>query len=406
MAVGLEAPGSLEPVAGVRIGTAALGARREPRDDLALFALGPGSEAAAVFTRNAFCAAPVVVARRHLAAAAPRALVINAGNANAATGARGIADAELCCRLAAAAAGCAPEEVLPFSTGVIGEPLEVERFRGALPAAGAALAPDGWLAAARAIMTTDTVPKGRSRRFTAGGRECVLTGIAKGSGMIRPDLATMLAFLATDAAVPRAVLAEALAEAVEASFNRVTVDGDTSTNDACLLVATGASGAAPIEGRDHPDYPAFAAALDEVCRWLAQALARDGEGASKFVTVAVGGGASDEECLRVAYAIAHSPLVKTALGAGDANWGRILAAVGRAGVAGLAGERVGLTLNGVRVVAGGVRAAGYSEALGAQALAGPEVTVEVDLGRGSRSATVWTCDLTHEYVTINAEYRT
>ncbi len=405
MPVGLTAPVSLAPVAGVRVATAALGGRSRPRDDLTLFEIAPGARCAATFTRNAFRAAPVTVAREHLARAVPRYLLVNAGNANAGTGDRGIADAKRCCALVAEAMGVPVESVLPFSTGVIGEPLPVERFERAVPVAAARLREDGWLDAASAIATTDIVPKGASRSVALGARTAVVTGIAKGSGMIRPDMATMLAFIATDAAVAPDALGSMTREAVEASFNRITVDGDTSTNDACVLVATGALGNPPV-GEGSPEYPALAEAVGGVARALAHAIVRDGEGATKFVTVEVEEGADGDECLAVARTVAHSPLVKTALYASDANWGRILAAVGRAGLADLDLSRIRIWLNGVCIVSGGARDAAYTEEAGAGAVAHDEIAVRIALGRGEASDRVWTCDLSHQYVTINAEYRT
>ena len=390
---------------GVRVATAALGGRSRPRDDLTLFEIAPGARCAATFTRNAFCAAPVTVAREHLALEAPRYLLVNAGNANAGTGARGIADAKRCCALVSEATGAPAASVLPFSTGVIGEPLPVERFERAIPAAAERLGEDGWLDAASAIATTDIVPKGASRTVDLGGRTATVTGIAKGSGMIRPDMATMLAFIATDAAVAPDALRSMVREAVEASFNRITVDGDTSTNDACVLVATGALGNAPA-GEASPEYPALAAAVGEVALELAHAIVRDGEGATKFVTVEVEEGAGGDECLAVAYTVAHSPLVKTALYASDANWGRILAAVGRAGLANLDLSRIRIWLNGVCIVSGGERDAAYTEEAGTEAVSREEIVIRIALGRGEARDRVWTCDFSHEYVTINAEYRT
>ena len=405
MPVGLKAPESLAPVAGVRVATTALGGRREPRDDLTLFELGAGASCAATFTRNAFCAAPVTVAREHLAREAPRYLLINAGNANAGTGARGIEDARRCCAMVAEATGVPAESVLPFSTGVIGEPLSMERFERAIPVAAGRLDEHGWVDAAAAIATTDIVPKGASRSVDLGSRTAAVTGIAKGSGMIRPDMATMLAFIATDAAVAPEALRSMARDAVEASFNRITVDGDTSTNDACVLVATGALGNAPV-GEGSPDYPALAEAVGDVARELAHAIVRDGEGATKFVTVEVEEGADGDECLAVAFTVAHSPLVKTALYASDANWGRILAAVGRAGLADLDVSRIRIWLNGVCIVSGGGRDAAYTEEAGAEAVSRDEIVIRIALGRGQAKDRVWTCDFSHQYVTINAEYRT
>ena len=405
MPVGLDAPVSLAAVAGVRIATAELGGRSKPRDDLTLFELAAGASCAVTFTRNAFCAAPVTVAREHLARATPRYLLVNAGNANAGTGARGIGDAKRCCAIVAEAKGVPVESVLPFSTGVIGEPLPVERFENAVPIVAGRLNEDGWLDAAAAIATTDIVPKGASRSIDLGGRTAVVTGIAKGSGMIRPDMATMLAFIATDAAVAPDALRSMARDAVEASFNRITVDGDTSTNDACVLVATGALGGPPIDAGS-PDFLALTEAVGGVALELAHAIVRDGEGATKFVTVEVEEGGNRTECLAVAYTVAHSPLVKTALYASDANWGRILAAVGRAGLADLDLSRTRIWLNGVCIVSGGGRDAAYTEAAGAEAVSGDEIVIRIALGRGQVKDRVWTCDLSHQYVTINAEYRT
>ena len=405
MPVGLDAPVSLAAVAGVRIATAELGGRSKPRDDLTLFGLAAGASCAATFTRNAFCAAPVTVAREHLARATPRYLLVNAGNANAGTGARGIGDAKRCCAIVAEATGVPVESVLPFSTGVIGEPLPVERFENAVPIVAGRLNEDGWLDAAAAIATTDIVPKGASRSIDLGGRTAVVTGIAKGSGMIRPDMATMLAFIATDAAVAPDALRSMARDAVEASFNRITVDGDTSTNDACVLVATGALGGPPIDAGS-PDFLALTEAVGGVALELAHAIVRDGEGATKFVTVEVEEGGNRSECLAVAYTVAHSPLVKTALYASDANWGRILAAVGRAGLADLDLSRTRIWLNGVCIVSGGGRDAAYTEAAGAEAVSRDEIVIRIALGRGQVKDRVWTCDLSHQYVTINAEYRT
>jgi len=367
-------------------------------------ALDEGAHSAAVFTGNAFCAAPVTVARDHLAGGPPRFLVINSGNANAGTGTQGIETALQCCDLIAAAAGCDRTQVLPFSTGVIGEPLPLQPFRDGLPAALAALAADGWSEAAHGIMTTDTVPKGASLQTRVDGEAVTVTGIAKGSGMICPDMATMLAFIATDCAVAPDVLRRCLDRAVADSFNRITVDGDTSTNDACVAVATG-RGAAAVDSVDSQAYEDLSAALTTVCRSLAQMIVRDGEGATKFIAIDVQGGASEEECRRVAYTIAHSPLVKTAFFASDPNWGRILAAIGRAGVPELDVSRVDMSLNGVCIVRRGARAGDYREEQGAAAMQAPEIDLCIQLGRGRYRDYIWTCDLSYEYVRINAAYR-
>ena len=402
MAVGLEAPQSLKPVAGVRLSAVEAGIRYRNRTDLVMMELAPGTAVAAVFTRNAFRAAPVLVAEQHLASASPRYLLINSGNANAGTGQPGLEAARASCTAVAAATGCNSAEVLPFSTGVIGELLPVERIESALPSAVQALADDAWLAAARGIMTTDTLPKGVSRTVPIGDGEITITGIAKGSGMIHPDMATMLAYVATDAVLPADVLQQSLKLAVDRSFNAVTVDGDTSTNDACVLAATGASGVSVGEGTA---LDVFQAALDEVCMLLAQAIIRDGEGATKFVTIDVVGAVSEEEARRVGFTVAHSPLVKTALFASDPNWGRILAAVGRAGVEDLDVGRIDIYLDDVRIVQGGGRDAAYTEAQGQAVMEREEIAIRVELNRGEACARIWTSDLSHEYVRINAEYR-
>ncbi|MCG3171012.1 MAG: Arginine biosynthesis bifunctional protein ArgJ [Pseudomonadales bacterium] len=407
MAVGAPSRFPLASVHGVRLGTARAGIRKPGRRDLVLMELAAGSRVAARFTRNAFCAAPVTVARQHLAAApGVRYLLVNTGNANAGTGERGLHDARACCAALGELAGVSPQAVLPFSTGVIGEPLPAERVIAGLPQALSALDAAGWEEAAEGIMTTDTRPKGASRSVRIGGIEVTISGIAKGAGMIRPDMATMLAFLATDASVEPALLDALLGGAVDVSFNAITVDGDTSTNDACVLVATGAAGAEPIVSLQDPPARAFAAALQEVCVELAQAIVRDAEGATKFVTVAVGGGNDVAECRRVAYTVAESPLVKTALFASDPNWGRILAAVGRAGVVGLDVERVAIDLDEVAIVRNGARDPAYTEADGQRVMAREEIRIAIDLARGDAAATVWTSDLSHDYVRINAEYRT
>ncbi len=367
--------------------------------------IATGSTTAAVFTQNAFCAAPVRVAREHLGQQQPACLLVNTGNANAGTGEPGMRDARQCCEALAGYAGCSSQAVLPFSTGVIGESIPADRIQAGLPSALQKLDENGWTAAATGILTTDTVPKGASKRIVLDGQTVTITGIAKGAGMIRPDMATMLAFIATDAALEPDVLQDCLLVATEKSFNRITVDGDTSTNDACVLVATGHSGV-PAITRDDKNYEPFCAAVTEVCVQLAQAIVRDGEGATRFVTVAVDGGESTSECLQVAYTIAHSPLVKTALFAGDPNWGRILAAVGRAGVSGLDLNNIQIYLGEVCIVREGGRAPGYTEAAGQQVMDKDEITIRVVLNRGDYAEEVWTCDLSYDYVKINAEYRT
>jgi len=408
MAVNLARPeaASLHPVAGVRVGVAAAGIKKPGRKDLLLIALDPGATVAGVFTRNRFCAAPILVAKEHLASgSAIRALVVNTGNANAGTGEDGLARARKVCAAAAAQIGCRPAEVLPFSTGVIMEPLPVDRIVTGLPAAAAALTADAWLDAAEAIMTTDTMPKARSARVAVGGRTMTVTGIAKGAGMIRPDMATMLGFIATDAPLSTAGAQAMLAHATDRSFNCITVDGDTSTNDALMLMASGAAGGSTLE----PGSPAFDAVRDavtEIAVWLAQAIVRDGEGATKFITVRIEGGRSVEECRRVAYAIAHSPLVKTAFFASDPNLGRLLAAIGYAGLDDLDVAKVSLYLDDVLVAANGGRHPAYREEDGQRVMKQAEISVRAVLGRGDARATVWTCDLSYDYVKINAEYRT
>jgi glutamate N-acetyltransferase/amino-acid N-acetyltransferase len=395
----------LYPVPGFRLGTACAGIKTPDRRDLVVMELAEGSSCATVFTRNAFCAAPVTVAREHLAAAAPRYLLVNTGNANAGTGEQGLRDARRCCEALAETAGCVPEAVLPFSTGVIGEALPVAKIEQGIPAANAKLSDDGWLNAAHGILTTDTVPKGASHHLVIDGHTITITGIAKGSGMIRPDMATMLAFIATDAAVDGEVLQACLKDAVEHSFNRITIDGDTSTNDACVLVATG-QGSLPRITDTGEHCTRLAAAIAGICVELAQAIVRDGEGATKFVTVAVEQGADCDECLKVAYTIAHSPLVKTALFASDPNWGRILAAIGRSGIPDLDLQGVDIHLDDVCIIRGGEPDREYTETAAGQAVMDRDAfTIRVALGRGEFFERVWTCDLSYDYVRINAEYR-
>ncbi|QFU74990.1 bifunctional glutamate N-acetyltransferase/amino-acid acetyltransferase ArgJ [Halioglobus maricola] len=408
MAVGNDQLPELLPVPGLRLSTVSAGIKTPGRKDLVLMELTAGSHCVGVFTQNAFCAAPVTVAKAHLQASAsqPGYLLTNTGNANAGTGESGIADARDCCAFVATAVDVNASQVLPFSTGVIGEPLPVDKIKAAVPAAVTNLTEDGWAAAAEGILTTDTRPKGLSVSFNCEGRDYVVTGIAKGAGMIRPNMATMLGYIATDAAVAPGLLQQLLADATKISFNRVSVDGDTSTNDACVLVATGKAGNALESDASSPLALALRDAVQEVCVVLAQALVRDGEGASKFVTVAVESGASEEECLDVAFTIAHSPLVKTALFASDPNWGRLLAAIGRAGVPDLDVDRVGLYLNGVLIAENGCRAASYTEEQGVTAMAEEEIVIRVSLNRGDAAASVWTSDFSYDYVRINAEYRT
>jgi len=399
---------SLHPVSGVRIGVAEASIRKAGRKDLTVMLLDEGASVGGVFTQNRFCAAPVQVCREHLTAGAGadiRALVINTGCANAGTGAAGLTAARRTCDALAAQLGVRPQQVLPFSTGVILEPLPLERLQAGLPAALADAQPAHWLKAAEGIMTTDTVPKARSVKASVGGAQVTVTGISKGAGMIRPNMATMLGFVATDACVAPGLMPQLARALAESSFNRVTVDGDTSTNDSFIVIATNKAAHAPVQSLQSPEGQALFAALLEVARWLAQAIVRDGEGATKFITVQVEGGQNAAECRQVAYAIAHSPLVKTAFFASDPNLGRILAAIGYAGIADLDTEKIDLYLDGVHVATRGGRHPDYREEDGQRVMKQPEITVRVNLGRGAASETVWTCDLSHEYVSINADYR-
>lgn len=403
MPVGLKPLQPLLPVAGVSLGVTRAGIKpASRRDDLTLIRFVPGTQVSAVFTRNRFCAAPVQLAREHLSRGTTRACVINTGNANAGTGASGLEAARTTCAEVARLLDLDVQSVLPFSTGVIGEPLPVDRLLDGLPACVVDLAEDGWNRAAAAIMTTDTVPKGTSRRVVLSAGEVVLTGIVKGAGMIRPNMATMLAFIATDAQVDKASLDALLAEAVGQSFHRVTVDGDTSTNDACVLAATGCSGVAL---RSDDDLARFRSALDSLCLELAQALVRDGEGVNRVLAITVTAARTEAEAESVAFTVAHSPLVKTAAFAGDPNWGRILAAIGRSEVDDLDVDAVSIWLGDYRIVTDGARVPDYVEAEAAARMACEEVGIRIDLGRGEASATVWTTDFSTEYVRINAEYR-
>ena len=408
MPVNLSAPNpaDLHPVPGVRIGITMAGIRKANRKDLVVFALDDGAAVAGVFTLNRFCAAPVQLCREHLAGgAAVRAMVINTGNANAGTGDDGLARARRSCEALARLMHCQPAQVLPFSTGVIMETLPVERIEAGLPAAVAALRPDAWADAAEGIMTTDTLPKAASRRVTVGGKTVTVTGIAKGAGMIRPNMATMLGFVATDAVIAPAALQQLVREAADLSFNRITIDGDTSTNDSFVLMASQRAGHARIDALDTADGRALRDAVVAVSQQLAQAIVRDGEGATKFITVRVEGGRNDDECRRVAYAIGHSPLVKTAFFASDPNLGRILAAVGYAGIDDLDQSKIDLYLDDVHVARQGGRHPDYREEQGQRVMKQSEITVRVLLHRGAAASEVWTCDLSHDYVSINADYR-
>ena len=399
-------PAQLHPVAGVRIGVAEAGIRKAGRKDLTVLLLQEGASVGGVFTQNRFCAAPVQICRQHLqAGAAVRAIVVNTGNANAGTGEDGLARARRTCDALAGLLKIEPAQVLPFSTGVIMEPLPVDRIEAGLPAAIADAQGPHWARAAEGIMTTDTVPKAASARAVVGGATVTITGISKGAGMIRPNMATMLGFLATDAAIDPALMAQLARELADGSFNRITIDGDTSTNDSFVVIATHQAGNPPVKALDSADGQALKAAMLSVARQLAQAIVRDGEGATKFITVQVDGGQSADECRQVAYAIAHSPLVKTAFFASDPNLGRILAAVGYAGIQDLDQTRIELHLDDVHVATRGGRHPDYREEDGQRVMQQAEITVRVHLGRGSASDTVWTCDLSHDYVSINADYR-
>ncbi|SFH53278.1 glutamate N-acetyltransferase [Nitrosospira sp. Nsp14] len=403
----LPLPEQLFPIKGVTLGTAEAEIRKPGRKDLLVIALEAGAHVAGTFTQNHFCAAPVVIARDHLSTpeSAIRALIVNTGNANAGTGQTGIADARAICAEAARLLGCDSRQVLPFSTGVIMEPLPVAKIIAGLPAAVADLKEDNWLAAAEAIMTTDLVPKAVSKKISLGGIPVAITGIAKGSGMIHPDMATMLSYIATDAALSPAMLREITRHATENSFNRITVDGDTSTNDAFILMGTGLARNFPISDKESPEFAQLRDAVTEVAAQLAQAIIRDGEGATKFITIHVEGGRSMDECSKAAYAIAHSPLVKTAFFASDPNLGRILAAIGYAGIEDLDVNGLQLFLDDVLVAENGGRASAYREEDGQRVMKQSEITMRVVLNRGDASATVWTCDLSYDYVKINASYR-
>ncbi len=402
----------LLPIAGVRMGITQAGIRKANRDDLSIFLLNAGCAVGAVFTQNRYAAAPVQVCRTHLASGSDvRAIVINTGNANAGTGAPGLADARATCQAVAQVLGCRAEQVLPFSTGVIMEPLPMERLLAGLPAAIAqAQSPEAqagarWMSMAHAIMTTDTAPKVYSRAVNLSGHTVHISGIAKGAGMIRPNMATMLGYMATDVRIDPALMNGLARRLADVSFNRVTVDGDTSTNDSFVVIASQQAANPTITDMDSADAQALLAAMTEVAQYLAHAIVRDGEGATKFITVRVEGGRNDDECLKVAYAVAHSPLVKTAFFASDPNLGRILAAVGYAGIADLDANLIELHLGDVHVVREGGRNPAYREEDGQRVMKEAEIAVRIGLGRGTATQTVWTCDFSHDYVTINADYR-
>jgi len=408
MPVNLSAPNpsDLHPVPGVKLGITMAGVRKANRRDLTVITLDEGSAVAGVFTKNRYCAAPVQICREHLQDSTDiRALVINTGNANAGTGEDGLVRARATCVALARQLQLSPRQVLPFSTGVIMETLPVDRIEAGLPAAIADAKADNWAVAAEGIMTTDTLPKAFSKQITLGGQTVTITGISKGAGMIKPNMATMLGYLATDAKVAPGLLQSLVTDAANASFNRITIDGDTSTNDSFVLIATRKAAHAEITDLASADGQALRAALIEVSQKLAQAIVRDGEGATKFISVTIEGGRTEAECALAAYAIAHSPLVKTAFFASDPNLGRILAAVGYAGIDDLDQNLIEMHLDDVHVVTKGGRNPAYREEDGQRIMKQSEITIRVNLGRGQAATTVWTCDLSHDYVSINADYR-
>ena len=404
MAVQLHPPKTLHPVKGIKLAAVEAGIRYQGRKDLVLIEMSEGTQCAAVFTRNAFCAAPVHICRKHLAKTTPHYLLINSGNANAGTGDAGMQAAYQCCASVAEQTSCDQSQVLPFSTGVIGEPLAVNQFPTAIATALSNMAEDAWLDAAQAIMTTDTIAKGISTQIEIVGKLITLTGIAKGSGMIKPDMATLLAYVATDAAIEASHLQAMLQTATDQSFNSITVDGDTSTNDSLVLMATGQSGVS-IDANNPQQTAQFQAALDNLLQQLAHTIIRDGEGATKFITIHVTQAESIETAREVAYTVAHSPLVKTALFASDPNWGRILAAVGRSKIAQLDVNKVSLYLGDTQLLANGMPAETYSEEKGQIEMNKEDITITIQLGRGDVETKVWTNDLSYEYIKINAEYR-
>jgi len=405
MAIGLTTPKNLLAIDGIRLGVAAAGIRYPDRNDLLLVEIAEGSQCAAVFTKNAFCAAPVQVCREHLAKSVPRFLIINSGNANAGLGEAGMLASKQSCTAVAELMSCDAESVLPFSTGVIGETFPTQALIDGLPAAKQSLLADNWLPAAEAILTTDTIAKGVSELISIDGKNITITGIAKGSGMIRPDMATMLAYIATDADVSSELLDQALKQAVNDSFNRITVDGDTSTNDACVLLATGKAGNEKITNSKTEQAQTFFAAVANVAKQLSESIIRDAEGVTKLITIVVEQGNNEAECDAVAFTVAHSPLVKTAFFAGDPNWGRILAAVGRAGLDSLDVDNVDIYLNDVCIVKQGGRDPSYTEEAGQAVMQQEMITVKISLARGSAMTSVQTSDLSYDYVKINAEYR-
>jgi glutamate N-acetyltransferase / amino-acid N-acetyltransferase len=405
MAVGEYPFPQMHPVKGVKLTAVCAGIKKVNRRDVVLFELAEGSSVAGVFTKNAFCAAPVTVCREHLSKAPIRYLIINSGNANACTGTQGLADAKATCAAIADAKGVKPEQVLPFSTGVIGEPLPVAKIIAAIPEALEKANENGWDDAGAGIMTTDTRPKGFSQQLEYQGKTITVNGIAKGAGMIKPNMATMLGYIATDAKIAQPVLQQLSREAADKSFNRITIDGDTSTNDSCILIASGQVDLPEITEPSGELYEKVRELILAAHVYLAQSIVSDGEGATKFVTVAVSGGATRDECLDVGYAVAHSPLIKTALFASDPNWGRIVAAIGYAGLENLDATKVVVHLNDTLIVENGGRAASYTEAQGQAVMSGTHIAINIQLGRGGFSETLWTTDLSYEYVRINADYR-
>ena len=399
---------NLLSVNGLRLAVGSAGIKNHRKADLVLIDLIQGTKCAAVFTKNLFCAAPVLVSRSHLKSCdhRPRAFIINSGNANAGTGEQGYLDAVRCAEVTAGSLGYETEEVLTFSTGVIGEPLPMQLIESSFEQLVTQLTEDSWNKAAEAIMTTDTCAKGFSKEIFLGDHRAVITGIAKGAGMIRPNMATTLAFIGTDLSISHDVLQYFLEMAVEKSFHRITIDGDTSTNDACALLATGTSSVPVIDDKNSPEAQIFYSSLEQVCIDLAQSLVRDAEGATKFISIMIEGGASEQECLEIAFTIAHSPLVKTACFASDPNWGRVLAAIGRANVDSLDINKVSIQINSEVIVEEGARAASYREEIGVSVMNSDEIVIRVFLGSGSYSTTIWTSDLSYDYVKINAAYRT
>jgi len=405
MPVNLTVFEDFNTIDGIKIGTANAGIKQTSRPDIVIFELAETATIAGIFTENAFCAAPVQICKKHLSVAQSRYLIINTGNANAGTGKGGYDDAIKICQAVATEKGVALEQVLPFSTGVIGERLPMAKILPAIPKALEKPAENVWFDASRGIMTTDTQPKGYSTAFTFEGKEIRISGISKGAGMIKPNMATMLGFIATNAAVEKSLLQKMCSELGDKSFNRISIDGDTSTNDSCMLMATGTANVETLSDESQALYPILKAELEKVFMYLAHAIVRDGEGATKFVAINVQNCENSKEALRIAYTVAHSPLVKTALFASDANWGRILAAVGRSGVREMVVEDINIYLDDICIVENGARAESYTEEAGAQVMSQSELTIRIEMGRGQSNETVWTTDLSHDYVSINADYR-